>query len=141
MLQLKSKINSIATDAGFTHFGVAKAEPLDRGLDNLLGWLDRGSHGSMRWMERDPEKRSDPTKYMPGAKSVISLGLNYFTNYDHSRDPEKGKISRYAWGDDYHDIIAEKLKVMISKLKKNFPDAKFKGCCDTSAVMEKEHSL
>ena len=138
MSEIKSKINSIAIDAGFTHFGVAKAEPLARGLDALMGWLDCGSHGSMRWMERDPEKRSDPTKYMPEAKSVISLGLNYFTNYDHSGDPDKGKISRYAWGDDYHDIIDQKLKVMIGELKKNFPDAKFKGCCDTSTVMEKE---
>jgi len=138
MSHIKSKINSIATDAGFTHFGVAKAEPLDRGLDSLMGWLDRGYHGSMRWMERDPDNRSDPTKYMPGAKSVISLGLNYYTQNEYSGDSDKGKISRYAWGDDYHDIIDEKLKVMISELKKIFPDAKFKGCCDTSAVMEKE---
>lgn len=138
MLSLKLKINSIATEVGFTHFGVAKATRLDRGFSNLKEWLDRKYHGSMAWMERDAEKRSDPTKYMPGANTVISLGLNYYTPNDYSGDSDKGKISRYAWGKDYHDIMEEKLKVMIEELKKSFPDAKFRGCCDTSPVMEKE---
>ena len=138
MTDLKIKINSIANEAGFTHFGVAKAAPLDKELKNLREWLHSGYNGLMGWMERDPEMRSDPTKYMPGAKSVISLGLNYYTSYGYSGDSDKGKISRYAWGDDYHDIIDEKLKVMIDELKNIFPDAKFIGCCDTSPIMEKE---
>jgi len=138
MSSLKLKLNSIATEVGFTHFGVAKAESLNRGGESLREWLDQGYNGSMAWMERDPEKRSDPTKYMPGAKSVISLGLNYYTQHEYSGDPEKGKISRYAWGEDYHDIINGMLKIMIDELKKSFPYAKFRGCCDTSAVMEKE---
>jgi len=138
MSDLKFKINSIATKVGFTHFGVAEAAPLNRGRENLIEWLDGGYHGSMEWMERDPEKRSDPTKYMPGAKSVISLGLNYYTQNGYSGDSDKGKISRYAWGDDYHDIIDSKLKIMIDELKKFFPYANFKACCDTAPVMEKE---
>ena len=137
MSSFKQKIKSKAFELGFTNFGVAKAAPLERDKKALEEWLNLGYNGSMAWMERNVEWRTDPTKYFPGAKSVISLGMNYYTPNYHSNDTAKGKISNYAWGEDYHDIINEKLGILIEELKTEFPESKFKDCCDTAPVMEK----
>jgi len=133
----KQKIKLKAFELGFTNFGVAKAEPLEREKKALEEWVKFGHHGTMSWMERNSEWRTDPTKYFPGAKSVISLGMNYYTQNHHSNDTTQGKISNYAWGEDYHDIINEKLGILIEELKTEFPGSKFKDCCDTAPVMEK----
>ena len=63
----------------------------------------------MEWLTREPEKRSDPRLIFPQAKSVIVVALNYYTGHGHDVDADKGKISRYAWGDDYHEVVEEKL--------------------------------
>jgi epoxyqueuosine reductase len=73
----------------------------------------------------------------PTAKSVIVCALNYFTPHDHSNDPEKGKISRYAWGDDYHNVVKEKLNALLAWIKTQRPDAEGKACVDTAPVMDK----
>ena len=137
MSSFKQKIKSKAFELGFTNFGVAKAVPLERDKKALEEWLKLGYNGSMAWMERNVEWRTDPTKYFPGAKSVISLGMNYYTQNYHSNDTAKGKISKYAWGEDYHYIINEKLGILIEELKTEFPESKFKDCCDTAPLMEK----
>ncbi len=137
MSNSKEKIRSIAFELGFTNFGVAKAAPLEREKKALEEWIKFGHHGTMSWMERNSEWRTDPTKYFPGAKSVISLGMNYYTQNDHSNNSSYGKISNYAWGEDYHDIINERLGKLIEELKILFPNSKFKDCCDTAPVMEK----
>jgi epoxyqueuosine reductase len=91
----------------------------------------------MAWLEREPEKRSDPRLLFPEAKSVIVIALNYFTKYEHEEDPEKGKISRYAWGDDYHDIVREKLKELLDWIRSEDPSATGKICVDTAPMMDK----
>ena len=137
MSNFKQQIRSIAFDLGFTNFGVAKAATLERGKNALEEWLNLGYNGSMAWMERKVEWRTDPTKYFPGAKSVISLGMNYYTQNHYSNDKSYGKISNYAWGEDYHDIIDGRLGSLLDELNSLFPESKFKQCCDTAPVMEK----
>lgn len=126
-----------ALEIGFDKAGVARAETLiaERGL--LGQWLSDGFHGEMRWMERKPEKRTDPTLLLPSARSVIVVALNYFTPHRHIDDPGTGKISRYAWGDDYHDVVREKLRQLESFIRGRAPGAETKICVDTAPMMDK----
>jgi len=103
----------------------------------LEGWLGREFHGEMRWMEREPEKRSNPRLILPDVKSVIALALNYYTPHEHDGDPGKGKISRYAWGDDYHDVMKEKLRGLLAWIAAEVPGAEGKVCVDTAPIMDK----
>lgn len=91
----------------------------------------------MRWLERKPEKRADPHLIFPEAKTVISLALNYYTPHKHESDPNKGKISRYAWGDDYHNIVGEKLRQLLDWICAEIPGASGKVCVDTAPIMDK----
>jgi epoxyqueuosine reductase len=91
----------------------------------------------MRWMERETEKRSDPRLLFPGAKSVLVVALNYFTPHEHEADETKGKISRYAWGDDYHDVLKEKLRELLAFIKSVDEAADGKICVDTAPMMDK----
>ncbi len=100
-------------------------------------WLERGFHGEMAWMNREPEKRSDPNVLFPDARSVIVVLLNYYTNHLHEANIEKGKLSRYAWGDDYHDVVREKLDELLSWIQTENPAAKGKICVDTAPMMDK----
>lgn len=137
MSNIKQQLKLKAFDLGFTNFGVAKAAPLEKEKNALEEWLKLGYNGSMAWMEKKVEWRTDPTKYFPGAKSIISLGMNYFTQNNHSNDKSSGKISKYAWGEDYHDLMDERLGSFVDYLNSLFPDSKFKQYCDTAPVMEK----
>lgn len=131
------RIKAKARQLGFTSVGMARAEPLAAEADHLGQWLGRGYHGTMHWMARDDGKRTDPAMIVPGARSIIALALNYYTSIKHSADPETGKISRYAWGDDYHDILLEKLEQLWTWIRSNFPAAQGKYYVDTGPVMEK----
>ena len=91
----------------------------------------------MRWMENRADERGDISKYYPEAKSVISLGLNYFTG-NASSHPDVGKISNYAWGDDYHDLIKSRLYNLLSEIKSEYPKINGIVCVDTSPIMEKD---
>ena len=91
----------------------------------------------MRWMEQRADERGDIGTYYPEAKSVISLGLNYFTG-NASPDPDVGKISNYAWGDDYHDLIKSRLYILLRKIKSKYPEVNGIACVDTSPIMEKD---
>ena len=135
--RLTDKIKSKALELGFDKVGIVKAKPLKNEGEKLGKWLDRGFHGEMKWMEREPEKRSDPRILFPGAKSIIVLALNYYTPHKHSDDPETGKVSRYAWGDDYHDVVKKKLWELLGWIKKEIPNAKGKVCVDTAPIMDK----
>jgi epoxyqueuosine reductase len=94
-------------------------------------------HGEMRWMEREPEKRTDPRLILPEVRSVVSVALNYFTPAQHEVSAERGKISRYAWGDDYHDVMKQKLHSLLSWVLQERPHAKGKVCVDTAPIMDK----
>jgi epoxyqueuosine reductase len=134
---LTEKIKLRAREIGFDKVGVARAEPLDDEGARLFQWLDNGYHGEMAWMERWREKRVDPSELLPNAKSVIAVVLNYFTPHKHTQDAASGKISRYAWGDDYHDILKEKLYELLGFITSELPAATGKVCVDTAPIMDK----
>ena len=133
----KQKITQKALEIGFSKIGFADSKPLDNESERLSEWLGRGYHGSMEWMERSGSKRRDPTEVLQGSRTVISLALNYYTDPQHTDEAGTGKISRYAWGDDYHDIITTMLKRLWTWMQAEFPGAEGRYYVDTGPVMEK----
>ncbi len=136
-MTLTERIKAKALELGFTKVGIARAEELTEEALRLRQWLGRGFHASMEWMARNVEKRTDPRRIVPGAKSVICVAMNYFTPTTHVNASGVGKISRYAWGDDYHDIVGDKLKALWGWLQEEFPGVEGRYYVDTGPVMEK----
>lgn len=134
---LTQQIKQRALEIGFHKIGIVRAEALEKQREQLTEWLARNFHAEMRWMEREPEKRSDPQILFPGAKSVVVVTLNYFTPHEHEENETIGKISRYAWGDDYHDVLKEKLRELFSFIKSTDESAEGKICVDTAPMMDK----
>jgi epoxyqueuosine reductase len=130
-----AKIRAQALALGFDKVGIVPAEPLSTERGHLNEWLSRGFHGEMAWLAREPEKRSDPTLLMPGARSVIVVAANYYT--DHKHDGSPGKLSRYAWGDDYHDVVGDKLRELLAWIRSEVPEAEGRVCVDTASIMDK----
>jgi epoxyqueuosine reductase len=130
-------IKEKALEIGFQKIGIVAAEPLSSESKHLNEWLRRGFHGEMRWMEQGAEKRADPSLLLPSAKTVIVTALNYYTPHEHENDTATGKISRYAWGDDYHDVVGEKLRALLEWIKTAAPETEGKICVDTAPMMDK----
>jgi epoxyqueuosine reductase len=130
-------IREQAREEGFDKIGIVPADALASERERLEEWLARDYHAEMRWMERDPEKRTDPRLLFPGAKSVVVVVLNYFTPHQHQQNPQTGKISRYAWGDDYHDVVGEKLRNLLSRVREQWPSVDGKACVDIQPMMDK----
>ena len=126
-----------AKKQGFDLIGFAPSELLSEEIDKLERWLNENFHAGMEYMERNIEKKKDIRNLLPSAKSVISLGLNYYTPGKYSNDRSKGKISRYAWGKDYHLIIWEKLDKLVEEIKKINNKFEAKTYVDTGPVMDK----
>jgi len=137
MQSLTNKIKQKAYELGFEQTGIAPAEPLSGEAMRLAGWLARSYHATMHWMERNTDRRTDPQKVVPGARSVISVAVNYYTSHEIIDHPERGKISRYAWGDDYHNIVGNRVKSLWEYIKELEPDAEGRYYVDTGPVMEK----
>jgi epoxyqueuosine reductase len=137
MASFTERIKQKALEIGFEKIGIVRAEPLEEESERLRTWLGKNFHGEMRWLEREPEKRSDPRLIFPAAKSVIAVALNYFTPHEHASGGQKGKVSRYAWGDDYHDVVKEKLHELLDWITRENAEADGKVCVDTVPVMEK----
>jgi len=91
----------------------------------------------MAWMQKDPEKRIDVRRIVPGAKSVISVALNYYVPPDHSNAESTGKISRYAWGDDYHLVMPPRIQSLVDCIKSEKPDVQSVAYVDTGPVLDK----
>jgi len=136
-LSISQEIKTRAVEFGFQKIGITKAEPLEEEGERLEKWLARGYQGTMEWMNRNTEKRMDVTKILPDAKSIISVAMNYYTPHQHSEKEQAGKISRYAWGDDYHDILTPKLHLLLDWIKSQHPNANGKVYVDTGPVLEK----
>lgn len=130
-------IKDLARSVGIDRVGIVRAERLPIEEGRFREWLAKGYQASMAWIEREPEKRADPRILFPGCRSVIAVALNYYTPHEHEPDTTKGKISRYAWGDDYHDVFREKLKVLVEKMTEISPDIQTKICVDTTPFMDK----
>ncbi|MES3019145.1 MAG: tRNA epoxyqueuosine(34) reductase QueG [Bacteroidota bacterium] len=129
-------IKDEAQRLGFLACGISKAGFLEKEAPLLEQWLKNGSHGEMSYMENHFDKRLDPTKLVDGAKSVISLSLNYYTDQVQS-DPNAPKISRYAYGEDYHSVIKSKLKQLIEAIQENIGEVNGRAFVDSAPVLDK----
>jgi epoxyqueuosine reductase len=130
-----SLIKSSAKSLGFDYCGIAKAERLDEDAQRLESWLNKGFQGSMNYMNNYFDLRIDPSKLVPGAKSVITLLLNYFPAEHQNVDAPK--VSKYAYGKDYHEVIKEKLKTFLQLIKENIGDVHGRGFTDSAPVLER----
>ena len=135
--QLAREIKQEATRLGFDACGVSKAERLDDEARRLEQWLLDGRQASMGWMERNFEKRIDPRELVEGAKSVVSVLHNYYQPVEHGEAPDVGKISRYAWGDDYHDVMKEKLYRLYNWLDEHTGGIGGRVFVDSAPVLDK----
>lgn len=120
---------------GFDQCGIAKAAPLDEDARRLEKWLQHGFHGEMHYMSNHFELRVDPTKLVPGAKSVITLLYNYFP--EETQNSSAPKVAKYAYGEDYHLIIREKLKIFLQSIREKFGNIEGRGFVDSAPVLER----
>ena len=130
-------IKERALAEGFQKTGIIPAAPLDREAPLLKEWLARGYHGEMSWMARDVAKRLNPLELFPQARSIVVVALNYFTPHQHQESIAAGKVSRYAWGDDYHDVLKRKLESLLAWIREHEPQAAGKICVDIQPTMDK----
>jgi epoxyqueuosine reductase len=132
----KRRIREWGHELGFDRVGFAVAEE-PPGSRRLLDWLSRGYQAGMGYMARDPQARLDPQKILAGARSVVVCALDYLHPGPVPLRPEAPKISRYAWGDDYHEVLGEKLRILEARIREDAPAVKSRIACDTSPVMDK----
>jgi epoxyqueuosine reductase len=130
-------IKNKAYDLGFHKVGITNAAHTKKEKNNLEDWISQKKHGDMKWMEKRKSERGDIFNYFPEAKTVISLGYNYYVGKTQSQLDSSYKVSNYAWGDDYHDIIKTKLFALLEQIKKKSPNIKGLVCVDTAPLMEK----
>lgn len=128
-------VKSTAKELGFDYCGIAKAVKLDEDAARLETWLQQGFHGSMQYMEKYFDLRVDPTLLVPGAKSVITLMLNYFPAQQQKNAAPK--ISKYAYGKDYHEVIKSKLNKFLFILQEKTGDIHGRGFVDSAPVLER----
>lgn len=134
--QNASTIKRLAQQVGFNHCGISKAGFLEEEAPRLERWLKAGRHGEMSYMENHFDKRLDPTKLVPGAKSVVSLLLNYFPEKTQS-DPSAPKISKYAYGKDYHFVIKDRLKELMFLVEEEIGAVEGRVFVDSAPVLDK----
>lgn len=135
--ELHSKqIKEHAKRLGFLSCGISKAGFLEDEAPRLEQWLAQGHHGSMTYMERNFDKRLDPTKLVPGAKSVVSLLYNYYPSAKQS-DKEAPKLSKYAYGKDYHFVVKEKLKELMHSIEEEIGEVSGRAFVDSAPVLDK----
>jgi epoxyqueuosine reductase len=135
--ELTAEVKRKARELGFDKVAVARAGALADEGARLREWLARGYQGSMAWMERTADKRADPRVHLPSVRSVVCVAANYYTPHDHTGEPGTGKVSRYAWGDDYHDVVGDRLRELLAWMRGVVPDLEAKIAVDSSPVMDK----
>ncbi len=128
-------IKRIALDLGFMSCGISNAEFLEEEAPRLTAWLKNGLHGKMSYMENHFDKRLDPTKLVPGSKSVVSLLYNYSTENLQPKDAPK--IAKYAYGEDYHFVVKDKLKEFFERINTNIGEVGGRVFVDSAPVLEK----
>jgi epoxyqueuosine reductase len=140
MVQNRAAYSSIikneAKELGFMFCGISKAEFLEDEAPRLEAWLKKGMHGEMQYMENHFDKRLDPRLLVDGAKSVISLGLNYYPA-EQPVDPSAPKISKYAYGSDYHSVIKKKIKKLLEILNEKIGEINGRAFVDSAPVLDK----
>lgn len=137
--ELKKELIAFARELGFDSCRVAACAPPPHATE-FRNWLRKGAAGEMHYMERGEEKRCDPQKVLPGARSIIVVALNYFQGHTTrpSQTAATGKIARYAWGDDYHNVIAARLD-KIDNFLGEF-DGRQKWYVDTGPILERDYA-
>ena len=128
-------IKRLAKEQGFFACGIARADFLEEEATGLERWLNAGYHGEMSWMENHFDARLDPRKLMPGAKSVVSVLLNYYP--EQEQENGSPKISKYAYGRDYHKVIRGKLKRMLEGVRAEIGEVEGRGFVDSAPVMDR----
>ena len=128
-------IREIASRLGFDYCGIAQARRLDDDAVRLENWLNKGMHGSMQYMENHFELRIDPSKLVPGAKSVITLLKNYFPSVQ--QNDNAAKVSKYAYGKDYHEVIRSKMKTFLHNIQEEIGEVHGRGFVDSAPVLER----
>jgi epoxyqueuosine reductase len=133
----RDRIVAWGGELGLSALGVAPAEE-PAGARFLLEWLLRDHHASMNYLDRDPEARFDPGRILEGCRSILCAALDYGGGTDPAAgDPSIGRISRYAWGDDYHLVLMQKLEALAERIKGEWPEVRTRVAVDTSPVLEK----
>lgn len=140
-MTLAESIKHEATVLGFDAVGISQIPLPDTAalslLDRLREWLQRGYCGAMAWLGRDPERRADPQLVLLGCRSIISVGMNYYTDRQADEGPGRGRIARYAWGQDYHNVMGPRLEKLAARIRHFAPDAETRWYVDTGPIMEK----
>lgn len=114
----KETIKKIINEVGFDLSGVIRPGLVD-GFDGYIDWIGKNYHADLKWMENNLDKRQDTSKILEGCRSIIVMGVSYFNgNYqpEDIKNKKKALIARYAWGDDYHEVLKKKLKILIEKI-------------------------
>lgn len=135
--RLTQALKAEALRLGFDACGVSAADRLDEEARRLEDWLGRGRHGTMDWMERNFDLRIDPRVLVPGARSLISVLHGYRPPVEPARSPEVGLISRYARGDDYHDVVRERLAELYAWLEAAVGTIHGRAFVDSAPLMDK----
>ena len=133
----KQFIKEVATELGFLSVGFAMAEFMEPEARRLEDWLNQNYHGEMSYMANHFDKRVDPTKLVPGAKTVISLTYNYYTP-EKQEDPLAPKLSMYSYGQDYHKVVKTKLFLLIEKVREKVGAVEGRCFVDSAPVMERD---
>jgi epoxyqueuosine reductase len=140
----KINLKNFAKKIGFDKIGFATAYHLKSEVENYLKWIDSGFHANMIYLDKNFDKRLDVTSILPDAKTVIVLAINYFSKprYNDDTIPEDYHIiSRYAWGDDYHEIIKPRLELISERISVLFPNSTSIPYVDSGPVMEKQWAI
>ncbi|MBC8402912.1 MAG: tRNA epoxyqueuosine(34) reductase QueG [Candidatus Marinimicrobia bacterium] len=134
---LVQNIKNVARDLGFQKIGITEAQTTLKEHKRLNEWLAAGNQAQMHWIEKRKEERGAIHEYFPEAKSIISVGMNYFTGLSREVVGAKLNFSNYAWGDDYHLILKERLWKLLAYIKQQTSNVQGVVCVDTAPVMEK----
>ncbi len=141
--RLSRRVKDLAREAGFDLVGISPIVPPPHG-ESFSEWLRRGFAGEMAYMERGAQKRLHPAAFLPWAKSIVSVALNYYAplhREDAPQDGLRGWISRYAWGDDYHDIMEARLDELLEKIRAEVGESvEGRAYVDTGPVLERDFS-
>lgn len=128
-------VKETAAALGFDYCGIATARRLDEDARRLEEWLNKGYHGKMGYMENHFEKRVDPTLLVPGAQSVITLLMNYYPEEKQRTDAPR--VSKYAYGKDYHDVIRSRLNEFLQRIREHIGEVHGRGFTDSAPVLER----
>ena len=131
------RIKRKAAELGFSLTGITRAGELHPEGDLLGEWLDRGYGATMKWMGTRAQERRDVRALVPEARSVIVTAMNYYTPFVHGTEGTPARISRYAWGEDYHTVIGKRLQQLWVWMQEEFSGVEGKWYVDTGPVMEK----